>query len=292
MEFDAKTIIIIAAIVLLLGGGGFAIYWFFIKGPAGNGQSQLLPCAAACTQNEGCETGYCYNGLCRNADCPKKEDCACEDNGGNGGGNFVSQSFNENFYDGKIDAFWKWNSGGKGESTYNVDGVKEELQLTAAGGTSQWTTDNSAPTMSFATDKDFEMEVIFNFDPKSDFQHAGIGIFDPQSDQWIRVSRSYDTHSLENQYDVANSLYVMEKKNNQIIKYRHVNFVNTKVYLRMTRAAGNVDFSYSRDGLEWSDLQTVQAEEWPQEIEVYLFAYSSNPNPVTVSFKNIQFNAE
>jgi len=246
----------------------------------------LLVCNSACQNYEQCQSGFCSSdGFCRNKECPNEANCQCNTNK-----TVTVKDFVENFRDGKIDDFWVWNDGGNTASSQSVDYIKEEMLLTAAGGTSQWTSDNSAPTLSFNTKNNFSLEVEFDFDPRFDFQHAGIGVMDKNSGDWIRISRCYDTHSLQNEYDQPNSLYLMEKQEKGVQKYNHVNFYDTKVYLRMKRMTGKITVEYSRDGNAWSTLGMAENENLADEVEVYLFVYSTNPNPVSVAFKNIVYN--
>lgn len=202
----------------------------------------------------------------------------------------VRSDFFENFRDGKIDDFWKWNDGGKTENSINVDYVKEELSINAGPNTSQWTSDNSAPVLSFLTDQNFQMTVNFVFSPKVDFQHAGIGLIDKNDNKWIRISRAYDSHALENDLDLADSLYVMENTVDGVRKYNHVNYIDSNIYMRMTKKGELVTFEYSRDGIKWEKLDEVMKTNLSRETEVYLFGYSTEKVPIKVIFKEIQFN--
>ncbi|HPH78992.1 MAG TPA: DUF1349 domain-containing protein [bacterium] len=203
----------------------------------------------------------------------------------------VRSDFTENFRDGKIDDWWEWNNANNDQNAMNVDYVKEELSMTAAASTSQWTSDDTAPTLGFLTDQDFLVEAKYIFDPRVDYQHGGVGLFDTNTKEWIRFSRSYDTHALQGQYDIANNLYVMEKRIGEgIIKYNHANFLDSVVYMRMQRKGNDVSFSYSRDGVKWEELDHVTKENLSKEVEVYLFAYSTASTPAKIVFKNISFS--
>jgi regulation of enolase protein 1 (concanavalin A-like superfamily) len=203
----------------------------------------------------------------------------------------VRSEFYENFRDGKIDDFWKWNDGGRTDNSIGVDYVKEELTINVGPNTSQWTSDNSAPVLSFLTDQDFQMTVNFIFSPKVDFQHAGIGLFDSNDNNWIRMSRAYDSHALETDLDLADSLYVMDNDDIEgVKKYKHVNYIDSKVYMRMTKEGEVVTFEYSRDGIKWEKLDEVEKPELSRETNVYLFGYSTEKVPTKVIFKEIQFS--
>ncbi|MFZ5392437.1 MAG: DUF1349 domain-containing protein [Patescibacteria group bacterium] len=279
-----KLIIIGVGIVLLvLLGVGIYYFWPRDSKPV---NTELLACNQVCTEGKNCQSGFCAEGVCREKNCSQEKDCQCKTKP------LVVGDFAENFFDGKIDDFWHWNNAEKSESSYDVDNIKEEMVITAAGDTSQWSASDTAPTMYFLSSDNFELEVEYDFDPRFDFQHAGIGVRDSQSGDWIRVSRSYDTHSLQNEYDQPNSLYLMERKEKTILKYDHVNFYDTKVYLRMKRNMGSISFEYSRDGKKWSNLGKAENANLNDEVEVYLFAYSTNPNPAKVAFKNIVYTIE
>lgn len=203
----------------------------------------------------------------------------------------VKSDFYENFRDGKIDDFWKWNDGGRADNSIAVDYVKEELTINVGPNTSQWTNDNTAPVLSFLTDQDFQVTVSFVFSPKVDFQHAGIGLFDTSDQKWIRMSRAYDSHALETDLDLADSIYVMEKNDTDgVKKYNHVNYIDSKIYMRMTKKTNLVTFEYSRDGIKWEKLDEVKKDNLSKETEVYLFGYSTEKVPTKVIFKEIQFN--
>jgi hypothetical protein len=203
----------------------------------------------------------------------------------------VRSDFTENFRDGKIDEWWTWNNANNDQNLMNIDYVREELSIKAAPLSSQWTNDDTGPVLSFKTDKDFVLETEYVFDPRADFQHGGMGLIDTNSKEWIRISRSYDTHALQGQYDIANNLYVMEKRIGEgIIKYNHANYLDSLIYAKMQKKSNEVIFSYSRDGVKWEELDRVQKTDLSKEVEVYLFAYSTANVPVEVVFKNISFS--
>ena len=280
-----KKILLTVLAILLVVGAGVGVYYLFFR----QTNTDLLVCNQACSENNQCESNFCYQGFCRLENCPESDSCSCQISGD--GLKIVKQDFLENFYDGQIDDFWIWDDGDNGNNSYEVDNVREELVIKSVGGTSQWTNDNSAPRLYFDTDQNFTMEVEYEFDPRVDFQHAGIGIRDKKTGDWIRISRSYDTHSLEDPYDQPNSLYVMEKKSDEgVLKYNHVNFSDAKVYVRMKRVGGVVSFEYSRDGNSWYFLGEVRRDDFAQIVEVYLFDYSTNPNSdIAVTFRKIDF---
>lgn len=277
-----KYIFLIIGVLFLAGAGYLAYYFFFM--PKDNG---LLPCNEGCVTDGDCLTGFCSDGFCRNDQCPDEEDCQC--GGGVVDDVLVRQDFSEDFRDGEIDDFWTFNNGGLEENQYAVDYIKEELVLTAAGGTSQWTNDNTAPVLSFLTDKDFSVIVELDFDPRVDFQHAGIGVLEPISGDWARVSRSYDSHSLENPSDQPNSVYVMKKGKEGLLKLNHDNYRDVRVYLKMTRLDQDIAYEYSQDGEEWTLLDEVSLNTSFDELSVYLFAYSTNKTSIDAIYKNIDF---
>lgn len=279
----------ILVLIIFLGLIGAGVYWFWGRTSCSGDNcntNNLLACNRPCSKNEQCETGYCYGGFCRQEKCFSNVDCQCVESNSE----LVQNSFVENFRDGIVDGWWQWNDGGNKENIYKIDEVYEQLALQSVGGTSQWSNVDTAPMLFFDTDKDFEMEVEFNFDPKVDFTHAGVGIYNKQNKEWVRASRAYDSHSLVNQSDVANTLYFMEKKNNEILKYDHANYVDTKVYLIMKKIGTLISYKYSRDGKQWSDLGKIDRPDMKGVVSLYLFSYTTNANPVTVFVKNIRFD--
>lgn len=203
----------------------------------------------------------------------------------------VRSDFYENFRDGELDSFWLWNDGGLSDNFYDVDYVKEELTLNAGARTSQWTSTDTAPVLSFLTDQDYQLTVSMIFSPKVDFQHAGIGLFDTSNNKWIRISRAYDSHALETDLDIADSVYVMERDDiDGVKKYKHVNFIDSKIYLRMTKDGEKVSFDYSRDGTSWSFLDQVERTGLSRETQPYIFVYSTEMVPVKTVIREIQFN--
>jgi len=210
----------------------------------------------------------------------------------NGAKVMVDRDFLENFRDGQIDDFWLFDNGGLVENKYDIDYVREELSLMAAGKTSQWSNDDSAPMIYFNTDKNFSLVVEMNFDPRADFEHAGIGVRNPDSGDWVRLSRAFDTHALESEFDIANSVYVMEKKDGEVLKYGHANFVDTKSFLRIDRAGDEFTCFYSHNGNDWEQLDQRVRTDFGQEVEVYLFVYSTNPNPIKAVFRQISFQVK
>jgi|GEM_PF-2718048 len=247
-----KKILIGVGVVLLLGGVGYGV-WYWLNQSSGSGNGEII-------------------------------------NGGNGGEEMVvTDDFLENFRDGEIDDFWLFANGGSVDSKYEIDYVREELTLTAAGSTSQWTSDDSAPLIYFPTEESFSVEVEMNFDPRADYEHAGVGVLDPSSGEWVRLSRAYDTHALEDELDIANSVYVMEKKNEEVLKYNHANFVDTKSFLRIDRQGDEFTFYYSQKGEDWIELDKRVRSDFGDKLQVYLFVYSTNPNPIKAVFRQIIF---
>ncbi len=203
----------------------------------------------------------------------------------------VRSDFYENFRDGEIDSFWKWDNKEMTGNEFVIDEVREEMTINADAQTSQWTNDDTAPTLSFLTDKDFDVIVEYIFDPSVDFQHAGIGLVDTNDNNWIRASRAYDSHALETDLDIADSMYVMEKTDaDGVVKYIHQNFIDSRVFLRMTKEDDLVVFDYSRDGIDWQNIDQVQKENLSSETEVYLFVYSTERVPTKAVFRSIQFD--
>jgi len=203
----------------------------------------------------------------------------------------VRDDFYENFRDGELDKFWIWNDAGMSGNMMEIDDVREEMHLSADSQTSQWNNNDTAPILSFLTDKNFDLTVEYIFDPNVDFQHAGIGLIDTKDNNWIRASRAYDSHALETDLDIADSLYVMENTSDQgVIKHSHQNFIDSRVFLRMSKNGDNVIFDYSRDGIDWQNIDEVEKEDLSTEIEVYLFVYSTERVPVEATFRSIQFD--
>ncbi|MBU0648253.1 DUF1349 domain-containing protein [Patescibacteria group bacterium] len=279
-----KIIIIIGAVILV----GLVIVGGIYLGDKLKQENQFAVCGEVCTDDAGCGSGFCFEGICRNGECPNQEDCQCiaEDVDKR----LVRKSFFENFYDGEIDDFWKWDDGGGEGGSFEIDEVYEELILTAEGQTSQWSALDNVPKIYFLTDRDFVMDVEYEFDPRVDFQHAGIGIIDPESGEWVRVSRSYDTHSLESPDDQPNSIYVMQKKDDQILKFNHENYRDVRVYVRMKKIDDEVVFEYSDDGKQWQVLDQVSVDGWSEEVKVYLFVYSTDINGIAARFLQWQFD--
>lgn len=269
--------------ILVVVGIGWLIYYLFFTPKA----PELLACNQGCTDNSQCQSGHCFNGFCRNADCENSADCLClvESNDGI----IVRQDFAEDFRDGEIDDFWQFDNHGKDANSYQVDYIKEQLVLTAMAGTSQWSSDDLAPTLYFLTDRNFEITVEMEFDPRSDFQHAGLGLINQATGEWARVSRSYDSHSLQDPQDQPNTVYVMEKKVGAVLKYKHDNYRDVRVFLRMTRENGSATFAYSRDQKEWTVLDQVDVTGYPDEVGIYLFAYSTNQTSIEAIYKYIDF---
>lgn len=248
-----KKTLIGVGIVLLLAGIGYGI-WYWMNNDSGLNNGEII-------------------------------------NGDNGNEELlVTGDFLENFRDGEIDDFWLFSNGGSVESKYDIDYVREELSLAAAGGTSQWTSDDSAPLIYFFTEDNFSIEIEMNFDPRADYEHAGVGVLDEISGEWVRLSRAYDTHALEDELDIANSVYVMEKKDGEVLKYNHANFVDTKSFLRIDRQGDEFAFYYSQKGEDWIELDKRTRADFGDKVQIYLFVYSTNPNPIKAVFRQINFS--
>jgi regulation of enolase protein 1 (concanavalin A-like superfamily) len=171
-----------------------------------------------------------------------------------------------------------WHQGGVEGSLYDLALYPGGLMLVGATGTDMWANNLTAPMVTCPISGGLESQVRVVFTPLKDYQHAGIGVWsadDPST--WLRISRSMDRNA------EGQSVYVIGHQKGSALRLNYARYREDEVWLRIVREGTLFTLSYSQDGDEWVPLEDKLPFEMDAEVEVFLFAFSTVTDQVSVA---------
>jgi serine/threonine protein kinase/regulation of enolase protein 1 (concanavalin A-like superfamily) len=179
-----------------------------------------------------------------------------------------------------LNSIFEWRQGSSPNSSYDLDGGPNKVQLHTGPNTDQWESVDTAPLLVFPIEGDFIAQVKVLIDPQVSYQRAGLGIRSAQDHStWINISRQYSSG------DVVQG-YARQQRVSSGLQF--TGYPNDTIYLRTERSGDSFTLSYSEDGSNWTNLETGYVVAMPQGVQVYLFVLSTIEEEITAEFSDLK----
>jgi regulation of enolase protein 1 (concanavalin A-like superfamily) len=167
-----------------------------------------------------------------------------------------------------------WQPGGAVGNGYDLTLYPGEFSLIADANSHTGT----PPMLIYPFQGNFQVSVrlVFQSDGPA-YQGAGIGLRAPQDQSegdWVTILSYFTFQGLE----IWSGLFYNETN------LGSVTYANSIVYLRMTKQGTLISAEYSTDGTNWVTLVSNSVISLPNNVEVFLYAYSSNNEGVLARF--------
>ena len=167
-----------------------------------------------------------------------------------------------------------WQPGGAVGNGYDLTLYPGEFSLIADANSHTGT----PPMLIYPFQGNFQVSVrlVFQSDGPA-YQGAGIGLRAPQDQSesdWVTILSYFTFQGLE----IWSGLFYNETN------LGSVTYANSIVYLRMTKQGALISAEYSTDGTNWVTLVSNSVISLPNNVEVFLYAYSSNNEGVLARF--------
>jgi len=172
----------------------------------------------------------------------------------------------------ELNSDFKWYQGDSINSKYFLL-ENGSLRITTIGHTNQSNDQDSAPSITYSVNGNFEAQVQIKFSSNINYQRAGFGI-----------------RSSVNQYDYLR-IQMLEHKRVEILinklKFGHVLatsiYPNDVVFFKIRRSKNKIRLFYSYDGNEWLSMCDEQQLEIPNEAELFLNVLSAQNSDEAVA---------
>jgi regulation of enolase protein 1 (concanavalin A-like superfamily) len=178
----------------------------------------------------------------------------------------------------KLNTDFKWCQGDSVNSKYFLleDG---SLRITTLGHTDQSQGEDSAPSITYSINGDFEAEVQIKFSSNINYQRAGFGIrysvnpYDYLRIQMLEHKRvEISANNLKQGRVIAASIYQ-----------------NDIVFFKIRRVKNKIRFFYSSDSNEWLSMCNEQQLEIPNKTELFINVLSAhNSNEAVADFSQFK----
>jgi regulation of enolase protein 1 (concanavalin A-like superfamily) len=172
----------------------------------------------------------------------------------------------------KLNSDFKWHQGDSINSKYFLleDG---SLRITTIGHTDQSQGEDSAPSITYSINGDFEAEVQIKFSSNINYQRAGFGIrysvnpYDYLRIQMLEHERvEISANNLKQGRVIATSIYQ-----------------NDIVFFKIRRVKNKIRFFYSCDSNEWLSMCNEQQLEIPNKAELFINVLSAHNSDEAVA---------
>lgn len=172
----------------------------------------------------------------------------------------------------ELNSDFKWYQGDSINSKYFLL-ENGSLRITTIGHTNQSNDQDSAPSITYSVNGNFEAQVQIKFSSNINYQRAGFGI-----------------RSSVNQYDYLR-IQMLEHKRVEILinklKFGYVLatsiYPNDVVFFKIRRSKNKIRLFYSYDGNEWLSMCDEQQLEIPNEAELFLNVLSAQNSDEAVA---------
>jgi len=188
-----------------------------------------------------------------------------------GGATILSDDFNP--ATAELNPAWRFYdpyAGGGGQSTLTFTGTNALIGIPAGLTHDLWVTpNNKAPRLlQSAPNTDFGIEVKFESIPSSKYQMQGI-IVQQTNDTFLRFDIYYDGVSLR--------LFAAYVNGTSNTVYKNVALSGTPLYRRVTRSGDQWTYSYSSDGINWTNAVTFTRVLTADEVGFFVGTHTPNP---------------
>lgn len=169
-----------------------------------------------------------------------------------------------------LNPIFGWQPGSAIESAYDLELNPGELTLITGAHTDQWQQTTSLPLVIYPIKGNFEAQVRVQCNPIKNYQFAGIGIRSTENvHSWARTHLAYFKNRL---------IGASDHRNGQQSFAVDIPYSGDSVYLKVSRYKSLATFSYSANGVNWVVLAKNIVVELPEDVEIYLFVFSSQNN--------------
>jgi regulation of enolase protein 1 (concanavalin A-like superfamily) len=172
----------------------------------------------------------------------------------------------------ELNSDFKWYQGDSINSKYFLL-ENGSLRITTIGHTNQSNDQDSAPSITYSVNGNFEAQVQIKFSSNINYQRAGFGI-----------------RSSVNQYDYLRIQMLEHKRVEILINKFKLGYVlatsiypNDVVFFKIRRAKNKIRLFYSSDGNEWLSMCDEQQLEIPNEAELFLNVLSAQNSDEAVA---------
>jgi len=167
-----------------------------------------------------------------------------------------------------------WQPGASIASRYDLGLDPGALTLIAGPNTDQWKLVDTAPMILLAARGDLEAQVKVVFGPERNYEFVGLGVRSAEDNTtWVRLGRGY--------YNGQSVGFTMMQRG-KVLRDGVSPYSNDTVYFKIERRASLFALSYSVDGNNWVFLTKDSVIEVTDEVQIYLYAFSSERNDLGV----------
>jgi hypothetical protein len=179
-------------------------------------------------------------------------------------------SFSDSANPNNLNPILGWQPGSSIGNNYDLEINPGELTLIAGANTDQKREINTLPLVIYTITGNFEAQVRVYCIPTGNVQFAGIGVRSTSnSSTWARTLRGYYNGQV---------VGVNVDQNGQESFGNGIPYSNDIVYLKIVRNKSLVTFSYSTNGVNWVVSAKNIVAELPEDVEIYLYAFSAYNN--------------
>ena len=179
---------------------------------------------------------------------------------------------------------WKWTDPSASGTTIEVERSEDTLKFVVPTGRDLYGTNGSAPRFIKPVEGDFQIEVRIKFDPREDYQGAGI-LVQTGPDRYLRFERGFGgveggTSGLRLDVRTGSDYKAITTPDD-------VPTEATSVDLKLLRIANSFTaFWRVNEDSEWKEVGLYESE-YPQAVEVGLIACNTGV-PIRVEFSNLK----
>jgi eukaryotic-like serine/threonine-protein kinase len=176
-----------------------------------------------------------------------------------------------------LNPLFGWQPGASPASSYDLKSQPGALRLIAGPGTNQWSRTNSLPLVLLPIKGDFDAQVKVVIHAEQEIQNAGLGVRSAlDNTTWIRLERVLYQRQ---QRVTANAM-----NKDSPVASNSVSYSNDTVYFRIQRRGSLFTVAYSTNGTNWVNEFEDLVFEMSNEVQIYLFAYSTANVGVVAQF--------